>query len=263
MEGAAKPIDPGQPDPGQLILIDKPLTWTSFDVANKLKYACKFKKIGHAGTLDPLATGLLILCTGKMTRQIDQYQAQEKEYTGTLVLGKTTPSVDLETEFDGEFDTTGITPEQLREAARQLTGDIGQIPPIYSAVRVNGERLYEKARRGETVDQIQGGIKHRQVRVSVFETDASRFPEVDFRIVCSKGTYIRSLVRDLGLLLNIGAYMSALRRTRIGQFTVADADTIDNFIAKCRANQGNRPDSRLPVDAVDSSGSVLASGSPL
>lgn len=264
MEGAAKPLDSVQPDPGQLILIDKPLTWTSFDVANKLKYACKFKKIGHAGTLDPLATGLLILCTGKMTRQIDQYQAQEKEYTGTLVLGKTTPSVDLETEFDGEYDLTGITPEQVREAARQLTGDILQIPPIYSAVRVNGERLYEKARRGETAEQVQGGIKHRQVTVSVFDVDTHRFPEVGFRIVCSKGTYIRSLVRDLGLLLNNGAYMSALRRTRIGNFTVVDADTIESFIAKCRDNQANHSDSRMPVNAIAPNGSELpASGSPL
>ncbi len=224
-----------QIDEGQVILIDKPLTWTSFDVANKLKHACKFKKIGHAGTLDPLATGLLILCTGKMTKQIDRYQAEEKEYTGTLVLGKTTPSVDLETAFDAEFDTAGITPEQIGQAARQLTGDILQVPPIYSAVRVNGERLYEKARRGETADQVDGGIKARQVNVSVFETDADRFPEVSFRIVCSKGTYIRSLVRDLGLILNNGAYMSALRRTRIGNFWVDDADTVDGFIAKCRA----------------------------
>ncbi|QJW90574.1 tRNA pseudouridine(55) synthase TruB [Spirosoma taeanense] len=219
-----------QPDEGQVILIDKPLTWTSFDVANKLKYACKFKKIGHAGTLDPLATGLLILCTGKMTKQIDQYQAQEKEYTGTLVLGKTTPSVDLETEFDAEFDLNGITSEQIQEAARQLTGEILQVPPIYSAVRVGGERLYEKARRGETAE-----IKSRQVTVSLFETSAERFPEVDFRIVCSKGTYIRSLVRDLGLLLQNGAYMSALRRTRIGSFWVHEADTIEGFISKCRA----------------------------
>lgn len=224
------------PDPGQVILIDKPLTWTSFDVANKLKYACKFKKIGHAGTLDPLATGLLILCTGKMTKQIDQYQAQEKEYTGTLVLGKTTPSVDLETEIDAEFDTSDITPNQVQEAAYQLTGDILQVPPIYSAIRVNGERLYEKARRGETADRVDGGIKARTVTVSVFEVNTDRFPEVDFRIVCSKGTYIRSLVRDLGLLLNNGAYMSGLRRTRIGDFRVEDAATIEQFIATHRAS---------------------------
>jgi tRNA pseudouridine55 synthase len=223
-------------DPGQVILIDKPLTWTSFDVANKLKYACKFKKIGHAGTLDPLATGLLILCTGKMTKQIDQYQAQEKEYTGTLVLGKTTPSVDLETAVDAEFDTTGITPQHIAEAAQQLTGEILQVPPIYSAIRVNGERLYEKARRGETAEGIDGGIKSRQVTVSVFEVNADRFPAVDFRIVCSKGTYIRSLVRDLGLLLNNGAYMSNLRRTRIGDFRVEDAATIEQFIVTHRAS---------------------------
>lgn len=232
------------PDPGQVILIDKPLTWTSFDVANKLKYACKFKKIGHAGTLDPLATGLLILCTGKMTKQIDQYQAQEKEYTGTLVLGKTTPSVDLETAFDAEFDTTGITPEQIQEAARQLTGEILQVPPIYSAVRVNGERLYEKARRGETADRVEGGIKARQVTVTAFDVDTERFPEVDFRIVCSKGTYIRSLVRDMGLLLNNGAYMSKLRRTRIGEFNVENAATIDAFIAAHRA----APSELLPTN---------------
>lgn len=227
------------PDPGQIILIDKPLTWTSFDVANKLKYACKFKKIGHAGTLDPLATGLLILCTGKMTKQIDQYQAQEKEYTGTLVLGKTTPSVDLETTFDAEFDTSDITTEQIQEAAKQLTGYILQVPPIYSAIRVNGERLYEKARRGETAAGVEGGIKSRQVTVSIFEVNAERFPEVDFRIVCSKGTYIRSLVRDLGLLLNNGAYMSALRRTRIGDFWIDDAHTIESFIETCRPQIAN------------------------
>lgn len=224
------------PDPGQIILIDKPLTWTSFDVANKLKHACKFKKIGHAGTLDPLATGLLILCTGKMTKQIDQYQAQEKEYTGTLILGKTTPSVDLETEIDAEYDTSEITSEQIREAAQQLTGDILQVPPIYSAIRVNGERLYEKARRGETADRVEGGIKARTVTVSVFDVHIDRFPEVDFRIVCSKGTYIRSLVRDLGLILNNGAYMSGLRRKRIGNFRVEDAITIEQFIATHRAS---------------------------
>ncbi|NID09282.1 tRNA pseudouridine(55) synthase TruB [Fibrivirga algicola] len=225
-------MDPNQPapDPGQLILIDKPREWTSFDVVNKIRRACKIKKIGHAGTLDPLATGLLILCTGKMTKQIDSYQAQEKEYTGTLVLGKTTPSVDLETEFDGEFDTSEITHEQVRAAAAQLTGDIQQIPPIYSAIRVNGERLYERARRGETADQVEGGIKSRTVTVSTFNVMTNDFPTIDFRIVCSKGTYVRSLVRDLGLLLNNGAYMSVLRRTRIGEFDVKDAHTVEEFI---------------------------------
>lgn len=199
-------------------------------MVNKIRRACKIKKIGHAGTLDPLATGLLILCTGKMTKQIDSYQAQEKEYTGTLVLGKTTPSVDLETDFDGEFVTSALTHEQVRAAAAQLTGEIQQIPPIYSAIRVNGERLYERARRGETADQVEGGIKSRQVTVSVFNVMTNDLPTIDFRIVCSKGTYIRSLVRDLGLLLNNGAYMSVLRRTRIGEFDVKDAQTVEGFI---------------------------------
>ncbi len=231
-------MDPNQPapDPGQLILIDKPREWTSFDVVNKIRRACKIKKIGHAGTLDPLATGLLILCTGKMTKQIDSYQAQEKEYTGTLVLGKTTPSVDLETDFDGEYDTSAITHEQVRAAAEQLTGEIQQIPPIYSAIRVNGERLYERARRGETADQVEGGIKSRTVTVSAFNVMTNDFPTIDFRIVCSKGTYIRSLVRDLGLLLNNGAYMSVLRRTRIGDFDVKDAQTVEGFIEQYLAS---------------------------
>lgn len=230
------------PDPALVILIDKPLEWTSFDVVNKLRRGCRIKKLGHAGTLDPLATGLLILCSGKKTKEIDQYQAQEKEYTGTLVLGRTTPSVDLETEFDAEFDTTGITPQQVQEAVAQLTGEIQQIPPIYSAVRVNGERLYEKARRGETME-----IKSRNVTVSEFEVDASRvgqelFPELTFRIVCSKGTYVRSLVRDLGLLLQNGAYMSGLCRTRIGEFRLANADTVEGFISRYRAENGlNQP----------------------
>lgn len=213
------------PDEGEVILIDKPLTWTSFDVANKLKRACKFKKIGHAGTLDPLATGLLILCTGKKTKQIDSYQAQEKEYTGTLVLGKTTPSIDLETEFDGELPIDHITPELLESARLQLTGDIEQIPPIYSAVKVDGERLYKKARRGETAE-----IKKRSVTISVFDIDTTRFPEVDFRIVCTKGTYIRSMVRDFGQLLQSGAYLSALCRTRIGSFRLSEAHDLTEFI---------------------------------
>ena len=213
------------PEPALMLLIDKPANWTSFDVVNKIRWACKFKKIGHAGTLDPLATGLLILCTGKLTKQIDSYQAQEKEYTGTLVLGKTTPSVDLETGFDAEFPVTGITPEAITEAVRQLTGTITQIPPIYSALRVNGERLYEKARRGESVD-----IKSRTTEVPVFEIDTDRFPELDFRIICAKGTYVRSLVRDLGSLLNNGAYLKSLRRTRIGDFRVDNAQTIEEFI---------------------------------
>lgn len=221
--------DNNQPDEGEVILIDKPLTWTSFDVANKLKRACKFKKIGHAGTLDPLATGLLILCTGKKTKQIDTFQAQEKEYTGTLVLGKTTPSIDLETGFDAEFSTAHITSEILENARLQFIGHIEQIPPVYSALRVDGERLYKKARRGETVE-----IKKRNVEISLFEIETARFPEIDFRIICSKGTYIRSIVRDFGLAAGSGAYMSALCRTRIGAFELKNAWNLTDFIQQKR-----------------------------
>ena len=215
-------------DNGELILIDKPLRWTSFDVTKKLKFAGKFKKIGHAGTLDPLATGLLILCTGKMTKQIDNYQAKEKEYSGTLVLGKTTPSVDLETEFDAEFLIEHITKEIIESALDQFRGDILQIPPIYSAIQVNGKRLYELARKGIKDSEIE--IKSREVEVSKFEIDSTNFPELNFSIVCSKGTYIRSLVRDLGMACGSGAYMKALRRERIGEYNVKDALTVEEFI---------------------------------
>lgn len=214
---------------GEVLLLDKPLGWTSFDVVRKLKRVGNFTKIGHAGTLDPLATGLLICCTGRMTKRIDEFQAQEKEYTGTLVFGKTTPSVDLERDFDAEFPTEHITAEALAEAARSLTGVIEQIPPVFSAVKVDGKRAYKKAHRGKG-DEVQ--LKARTVEVSAFDLDARRFPEVDFRIVCSKGTYIRSLVRDLGLALQSGAYLSALRRTRIGNFRVDDALTLNEFIAR-------------------------------
>jgi tRNA pseudouridine55 synthase len=224
-------MDPNQlspPDPGEVILIDKPLTWTSFDVTKKLKFAGKFKKIGHAGTLDPLATGLLILCTGKMTKQIDQYQAQEKEYSGTLVFGKTTPSVDLETQFDAEFPIEHITNEVIESALNTLRGNILQIPPIYSAIQVNGKRLYELARKGVKDTDIV--IKSREVEIKKFDVDTTNFPELSFSIICSKGTYIRSLVRDFGTSCGSGAYMSSLRRERIGEFEVKNALTIEQFI---------------------------------
>ena len=224
-------------DEGEVILINKPLTWTSFDVANKLKRGCKFKKIGHAGTLDPLATGLLILCTGKKTKQIDTYQAQEKEYTGTMILGKTTPSIDLETDFDAEFPIDHITEDLLEKTRLQFLGHIEQVPPIYSAVKVDGERLYKKARRGETAE-----IKKRSVEISLFEIDSTHFPSIDFRIVCSKGTYIRSIVRDFGQLAESGAYMSALCRTRIGQFELGNAWNLTDFIYQ------KRVELKLPVD---------------
>lgn len=220
-------------DAGELLLINKPLTWTSFDAVNVLKKACRIKKIGHAGTLDPLATGLLILCTGKKTKEIDTYQAAEKEYTGKLVLGKTTPSIDLETSFDFDFPTEHITLEDMIKAANALTGTIEQFPPIYSAVKMGGERLYKKARRGESIE-----IKPRTVTVSVFEIDAQNFPEISFRIVCSKGTYIRSLVRDFGLLLNSGAYMNELCRTRIGEYWLKDAEEIKEIIKRKRKELG-------------------------
>ncbi len=212
-------------EPARLILIDKPIGWTSFDVVKKLKFAGKFKKIGHAGTLDPLATGLLILCTGKMTKQIDTYQAQEKTYSGKFVFGKTTPSIDLETEFDQVFEVNNITEEQILLAAKQLTGTIEQFPPIFSAIKQDGKRLYESARKG--LDVV---IKPRQVTVTAFDINLNNFPEIAFKIVCTKGTYIRSLVRDMGVLCNNGAYLSDLRREKIGNFNVKNALTIEQFI---------------------------------
>jgi len=219
----------------EVLLIDKPLKWTSFDVVNKVRYAGKYKKVGHAGTLDPLATGLLILCTNKKTKEIDTYQAQEKEYTGTLVLGKTTPSVDLETEFDAEYPVDHITPDALNAAVTKLSGVIDQIPPAHSAIKVNGKRAYESARKGEEVV-----IKSRQVEIKEFDIDITNFPEVSFRIVCSKGTYIRSLVRDFGILLQSGAYMSSLRRTRIGNFKIENALTLEQFLENIRNFAANQ-----------------------
>lgn len=216
-------------DEGEVILINKPYEWTSFDVANKLKRACKFKKIGHAGTLDPLATGLVILCTNKKTKQIDTYQAKEKEYTGTLVLGKTTPSIDLETEFDSESSVDHVTQEAMENARIELVGHIEQFPPIYSAVKMGGERLYKKARRGETVE-----IKPRSVEIKLFEIETSEFPTISFRIICSKGTYIRSMVRDFGIKLGCGAYMASLQRTRIGEHSLSDAWELEDFILQKR-----------------------------
>jgi tRNA pseudouridine55 synthase len=228
-----------QPDFGEVILIDKPLNWTSFDVTKKLKFAGKFKKIGHAGTLDPLATGLLILCTGKMTKQIDEFQAHEKEYSGTLVLGKTTPSVDLETDFDEEFPTEHVTEGILLQALKQFQGKILQIPPIYSAIQVNGKRLYELARKGIKDTDIE--IKSREVEIMKFEIDSTNFPEINFVIICSKGTYIRSLVRDFGIACQSGAYMKALRRDRIGEFSVKNALTIQQFMESKGLEYSEKP----------------------
>lgn len=216
---------------GQLLLIDKPLEWTSFQVVNKLRwhirktFDIKKIKVGHAGTLDPLATGLLIICTGKKTKQIEQYQAQVKTYTGTFVLGSTTPSYDLETDVDTTFSTVHITEDLIHQTTAQFTGNIEQFPPLFSALKKDGKRLYEFARAGKEVS-----ISARNISVDFFKITAIRGLEVDFEIQCSKGTYIRSLAHDFGTALNSGAHLSALRRTKIGAFSVDDAMSVDAFM---------------------------------
>ncbi|WP_226389489.1 tRNA pseudouridine(55) synthase TruB [Penaeicola halotolerans] len=217
---------------GEVLLLDKPLQWTSFDVVKKVRGAIKIKKVGHAGTLDPLATGLLILCTGKMTKQIDTFQAQEKEYEGTFVLGATTASYDLETEVENVISVDHLTEKQILEAITQLTGDIMQIPPAHSAIKIDGKRVYESARKGKEVK-----IDPRPVTVHKFELTRVALPEIDFKIICSKGTYIRSLARDLGEILGVGAYMSALRRTRIGNFKIEDAIPVQTLVDQIKAQQ--------------------------
>lgn len=222
---------------GQVLLIDKPLHWTSFQVVNKLRWEIrrafdiKKIKVGHAGTLDPLATGLLVLCTGKMTKQIDTFQAQIKEYTGTIVIGSTTPSFDLETEIDATFPTAHITAELLQETTKQFTGEFQQFPPVFSAIKKDGKRLYEFARAGEAVE-----IKSRTVNISEFEITKIDGLHIDFRVVCSKGTYIRSLANDFGKALQSGGHLSALRRTKIGDFDVENAESIEGFIKNLSAD---------------------------
>jgi tRNA pseudouridine55 synthase len=217
---------------GQVLLIDKPLNWTSFQAVNKLRWAIKQAysikriKVGHAGTLDPLATGLLVICTGKMTKQINTFQGQEKEYTGTFILGSTTPSYDLETEIDTTFSTEHITEDLIYNTTKQFIGKIDQFPPIFSAIKKEGKRLYEFARAGEVVE-----IKSRQVEITEFEITEINNLQLKFRAVCSKGTYIRSLAHDFGKALNSGAHLSELRRTRIGDFAVKNAMTPEAFIA--------------------------------
>ncbi|MCI5057432.1 MAG: tRNA pseudouridine(55) synthase TruB [Flavobacteriales bacterium] len=209
---------------GQVMLIDKPLNWTSFDVVNKIRYSIKRKfnlkkiKVGHAGTLDPLASGLLIVCVGKFTKRISEFQNQNKEYTGTITLGSTTPSYDLETDFDQQYEVDHITEKLIEEARQKFLGNIEQVAPKYSAKRVDGEKAYNLARKGEDVK-----IKSHHVEIKSFDFEAISMPNLDFRISCSKGTYIRSIAHDFGQALNSGAHLSALRRTRIGNFDVADA----------------------------------------
>lgn len=216
---------------GEVLLINKPYHWTSFDVVGKIRNSFKplKLKVGHAGTLDPLATGLLIICTGKLTKKIDTFQAEEKEYTGTFTLGATTPSYDLETEIDQKFDISKITEQAILDNCKHFIGDLEQYPPAHSAIKVDGERLYEKARRGEEV-----ALKTRKVTISEFEITRIELPEVDFRVVCSKGTYIRSLAYDFGKKLNNGAYLSKLRRTRSGNFKVENAFEVMELVNHIR-----------------------------
>ena len=216
------------PEQGGFILLNKPYTWTSFQATKKIQYILKRHfglkkiKIGHAGTLDPLATGLLVLCVGKYTKRIEEFQAQEKEYTGTIHLGATTPSYDLETEIDNTYPVEHINENLIYETAKSFIGEQSQIPPIFSALKINGVRAYTKAREGKEVE-----IKERTIHIYDFEITDIRFPEVDFRIRCSKGTYIRSIARDFGAKLNSGAYLSALCRTKIGDFKLSEAFSIE------------------------------------
>lgn len=219
---------------GEMLLIDKPLTWTSFDVVGKVRNSLKplKLKVGHAGTLDPLATGLLIVCTGKWTKKIDSYQAEDKEYTGTITLGGTTPSYDLETEIDETFPIAHITDQMIFDAAKSFEGDIQQFPPAHSAIKINGERVYEKARRGEDVE-----IKPRQVRINSFEIEKIELPNVHFRVSCTKGTYIRSLAYDFGKALQSGSHLSSLRRTKSGDYTVENAWNLEQLIAEIKRHK--------------------------
>ena len=220
---------------GKILLIDKPLEWTSFQAVNKIRWEIKQKfhlkkiKVGHAGTLDPLASGLLILCTGKFTKRIDEFQAQEKEYTGTITIGATTPSYDLETEIDKTFPIDHINTDLIEKIKLQFIGDIEQKPPIFSAIKKDGKRLYEIARAGESTE-----INSRKVKISEFEITKVNLPNIEFRIVCSKGTYIRSIAYDFGIALGSGAHLSVLRRIKIGHCDVKNAESITDFVKKLR-----------------------------
>jgi tRNA pseudouridine55 synthase len=218
---------------GKILLLDKPLGWTSFDLVNKVrnsirrKYNLKGKgiKVGHAGTLDPLATGLMIICTGRMTKQIDQFSGLDKAYSGTIVLGASTPSFDLEKEIDTRYPTEHITEDAVRETVRQFLGWQDQVPPLFSAKKIDGKRAYEFARKGEEVE-----IKTARIEIKSFEVTRIEMPEVDFIIHCSKGTYIRSIARDFGLALDSGAYLTNLRRTSIGKMDIREATDVQEFL---------------------------------
>lgn len=216
---------------GSTIVVDKPFEWTSFDVVNKIRWNLKKKlgvkniKVGHAGTLDPLATGLLVICIGKHTKLIESIMPGEKQYTGTILLGKTTPSYDLETEYDQEFPTEHITAELLEEVRQTFIGEQDQVPPIFSAKQIDGKRAYDIARAGKTVE-----MRSNKITISDFQIDATNFPEVTFNVTCSKGTYIRSIASDFGKKLNSGGTLIELRRIRSGEFTIEEAKTVDEML---------------------------------
>jgi len=210
---------------GQVLLINKPLEWTSFDVVRKIRNTIKIKKVGHAGTLDPLATGLLILCTGKFTKRINEFMAQEKEYTGTFTLGAVTPTYDRESEPQDHKDYSSVTPAQLQEIAAQYTGEIMQLPPMHSAIKKDGVRLYALARKGQTIE-----LEPRKIVIKAFEFTSIELPVVHFKVVCSTGTYIRSLANDVGIAAGCGAYLSSLCRTRIGEFTLDKSMTVEEAL---------------------------------
>lgn len=215
---------------GKVILIDKPLRWTSFDAVKKVRIQTGVSKVGHAGTLDPLATGLLVICTGRFTKKINEYMGMEKEYTGSITLGATTPTYDLESEPCDLKPTDHITAEAIYEATKQFTGEILQTPPIHSAIKKDGKPAYLLARKGKEVV-----LEPRKITISVFEITKIELPVIEFRVVCSTGTYIRSLANDFGQVLNTGGYLSSLRRTRIGEFLVSDAETPQQFEEKIQA----------------------------
>ena len=220
-------------DEGQVLLINKPIGWTSFDVVRKIRNTCRTKKVGHAGTLDPLASGLLILCTGKFTKKINEYMAREKEYTGSFTVGATTPTYDLESDPENFRDYSSITTDQIQKLTNKFKGEILQIPPMHSAIKKDGKRVYELARKGQTIE-----LEPRKIIIKDFEITSIELPKVFFRVVCSTGTYIRSLAHDFGQELGCGAYLSSLCRTRIGEFSIKDSLTIDQAIEYIKRNLG-------------------------
>ncbi len=221
------------PEEGRLLLVNKPKSWTSFDVVNKLRYLLKIKKIGHAGTLDPLARGLLLIGIGKYTKKLEGLQMLDKTYEGIIEIGKTTPSFDLETSFDSFSDYRHITPEAIAAVVEALTGELDQMPPIYSAIKVNGQRAYKSARKNEIIE-----LKSRKIKVYKFDITQVHLPEIHFRVVCSKGTYIRSLAKDLGEQLGVGGYLKELIRTQVGNYKLENALQLEQLVDQINFKNG-------------------------